>query len=107
MIPALSHHKKALPYLSRLLPAKKCTGLGKHGGAVEPEIGKNHPSRPTHEDETIDGEKKTAATPAQDWGPAAATVYVHRRSATEFSCGMDDRRALLVEESLDERERRG
>jgi len=44
--------------------------------------------------------RKTAATPRQ-------TVYVHRRSATEFSCGMDDRRALLVEESLDERERRG
>lgn len=34
-------------------------------------------------------------------------VCVHRRSASEFSCGIDDQRALLVEESLDERERRG
>jgi hypothetical protein len=34
-------------------------------------------------------------------------VCLHRRSASEFSCGIDDRRALLVEESLDERERRG
>ena len=34
-------------------------------------------------------------------------VCLHRRSASEFSCGIDDQRALLVEESLDERERRG
>lgn len=32
---------------------------------------------------------------------------VHRVSPYEFSCGIDDQRALLVEESLDERERRG
>jgi hypothetical protein len=31
---------------------------------------------------------------------------VKRRSPVEFSCGID-REALLVEESLDERERRG
>jgi hypothetical protein len=29
------------------------------------------------------------------------------RRQFEFSCGLDDSRALLVEESLDERERRG
>lgn len=34
-------------------------------------------------------------------------VCLHRRSAFEFSCGIDNRRALLVEESLEERERRG
>lgn len=34
-------------------------------------------------------------------------VYQHRRSPLEFSCGFADRRALLVEESLDEREKRG
>jgi hypothetical protein len=32
---------------------------------------------------------------------------LHRRSACEFSCGLDDQRAFLVEESLDEREKRG
>ena len=30
-----------------------------------------------------------------------------RRSPYEFFCGLDDREALLVEESLDEREKRG
>ena len=34
-------------------------------------------------------------------------VCLHRRSVSEFSCGIDDPRALLIEESLDERERRG
>jgi hypothetical protein len=34
-------------------------------------------------------------------------VCLQRRSASEFSCGIDDQRAFLVEESLDERERRG
>ena len=34
-------------------------------------------------------------------------VCLHRRSASEFSCGIDHQRALLVEESLDEKERRG
>jgi hypothetical protein len=34
-------------------------------------------------------------------------VCLHRRSATEFSCGIDHQRALPVEESLDEKERRG
>ena len=34
-------------------------------------------------------------------------VCLHRRSPAEFTCGIDDERALLVEESLDERERRG
>ncbi|HEX7517415.1 MAG TPA: response regulator [Chthoniobacterales bacterium] len=34
-------------------------------------------------------------------------VCLHRRSASEFTCGIDDQRAFLVEESLDERERRG
>ena len=37
----------------------------------------------------------------------SAPVIQHRRSASEFSCGVDLDRALLVEESLDERERRG
>jgi hypothetical protein len=32
---------------------------------------------------------------------------LRRRSLSEFSCGVDLERALLVEESLDERERRG
>jgi hypothetical protein len=35
------------------------------------------------------------------------TVLLHRRSPSEFSCGVDFDRATLVEESLDERERRG
>jgi len=34
-------------------------------------------------------------------------ICQHRRGPFEFSCGFDDPRALLVEESLDERERRG
>jgi hypothetical protein len=34
-------------------------------------------------------------------------VCLQRRSTSEFSCGIDDPRALLIEESLDERERRG
>jgi len=34
-------------------------------------------------------------------------VTLHRLSPSEFSCGVDFERALLVEESLDERERRG
>ena len=34
-------------------------------------------------------------------------VIVHRRSPAEFSCGVDFDQAILVEESLDERERRG
>lgn len=34
-------------------------------------------------------------------------VILHRRSRSEFSCGVDFDRAILVEESLDERERRG
>jgi DNA-binding response OmpR family regulator len=34
-------------------------------------------------------------------------VCLHRRSASEFTCGIDDQRAFLVGESLDERERRG
>ena len=32
---------------------------------------------------------------------------LRRPSPSEFSCGFDETRALLVEESLDERERRG
>ena len=32
---------------------------------------------------------------------------LHRRCSCEFPCGIDDQRAFLVEESLDERERRG
>ena len=32
---------------------------------------------------------------------------LHRSGPSEFSCGFDDTRALTVEESLDERERRG
>lgn len=35
------------------------------------------------------------------------TITVSRRGPFEFSCAIDDPRALLVEESLDERERRG
>ena len=38
---------------------------------------------------------------------SSQVVCLQRRSASEFSCGIDDQRALLVEESLDERERRG
>lgn len=34
-------------------------------------------------------------------------VSLHRRSPFEFSCGINFERALRVEESLDERERRG
>lgn len=34
-------------------------------------------------------------------------VCLHRRCPCEFSCGIEDPRARLVEESLDERERRG
>lgn len=34
-------------------------------------------------------------------------ISLHRRSPCEFSCGIDFERAVLVEESLDERERRG
>jgi hypothetical protein len=34
-------------------------------------------------------------------------VCLHRRCPCEFSCGLKDPRARLVEESLDERERRG
>ena len=39
--------------------------------------------------------------------PPGRIECVHRVSPCEFSCGIDDHRALLVEESLDERERRG
>jgi hypothetical protein len=39
--------------------------------------------------------------------PVSQPVALHRRSPSEFSCGIDLERALLVEESLDERERRG
>jgi hypothetical protein len=34
-------------------------------------------------------------------------ICQHRRSAFKFSCGINDPHAALVEESLDERERRG
>ena len=34
-------------------------------------------------------------------------VYLHRTGPAEFSCGFDETRVLTVEESLDERERRG
>lgn len=34
-------------------------------------------------------------------------VVRQRKSRAEFSCGVDFDRALLVEETLDERERRG
>lgn len=34
-------------------------------------------------------------------------ISLHRRGPSEFSCGVDLDRAVLVEESLDERERRG
>ena len=37
----------------------------------------------------------------------AQPVILHRRMSSEFSCGVDFERAILVEESLDERERRG
>jgi hypothetical protein len=40
-------------------------------------------------------------------GSKSRPVCLHRRSACEFSCGIDDRRGLLVEESLVDRERRG
>ena len=34
-------------------------------------------------------------------------VILRRKSRGEFSCGVDFDRAILIEESLDERERRG
>lgn len=34
-------------------------------------------------------------------------VCLHRRCSCAFSCGVPLKRALLVEESLDEREKRG
>ena len=58
------------------------------------------------------GRKKSGKRLPQNTGRAgpkflSQPVCLHRRSASEFSCGIDDQRALLVEESLDERERRG
>ena len=35
---------------------------------------------------------------------SSRAICLQRRSPSEFSCGIDDPRALLVEESLDERE---
>jgi hypothetical protein len=34
-------------------------------------------------------------------------ICVPQPGAVKFSCGIDDQEALIVEESLDERERRG
>jgi len=56
--------------------------------------------------------KKSGRRLPQDTGRAGPKfsfqpVCLYRRGASEFSCGIDNRRALLVEESLDERERRG
>jgi hypothetical protein len=38
---------------------------------------------------------------------AGKPVCLHRRCTCEFSCGVPFERALLVEESLNEREKRG
>ena len=55
--------------------------------------------------------KKSGKRLPQKIRPARAKVSqpvsLHRRSPSEFSCGVELERALLVEESLDERERRG
>jgi predicted nucleotide-binding protein (sugar kinase/HSP70/actin superfamily) len=38
---------------------------------------------------------------------SSRAICLQRRSLSEFSCGIDDPGVLLIEESLDERERRG
>ena len=48
---------------------------------------------------------RTAKTGTRRREPKVA--FLHRIGPSEFSCGIDDTRALLDEESLDERERRG
>lgn len=42
-----------------------------------------------------------------DRAKVSQPISVHRRSPSGFSCGIELDRAVLVEESLDERERRG
>jgi hypothetical protein len=51
--------------------------------------------------------KKVAQTNSATRARRLPVISVYRRSPSEFSCGLDLERALLVEESLDERERRG
>ena len=51
--------------------------------------------------------RKTERLPKKIRRAGLKPVCLHRRSPAEFTCGIDDERALLVEESLDERERRG
>jgi hypothetical protein len=51
--------------------------------------------------------KHTPARARQSARKLCNPVCQHRIGPFEFSCGFDDRQALLVEESLDERERKG
>ena len=53
------------------------------------------------------GRRHTAAAKKQTHRREPRVTCLHRSTPGEFSCGVDDTRALLVEESLDERERRG
>ena len=50
---------------------------------------------------------QSARKTAQARMKVSRPVTLHRRNRSEFSCGVDFDRAILVEESLDERERRG
>ena len=51
--------------------------------------------------------KRTPGKSRTTRAKSSQPVSRHRRSPSEFSCGVGLERALLVEESLDERERRG
>lgn len=51
--------------------------------------------------------KSRKRLPRKVMAAARKPSCLHRRCACEFSCGVDDERAFLVEESLDEREKRG
>ena len=51
--------------------------------------------------------KKSGKRPPQKIGTVHSRATIQQRSGPEFLNGVDLERALLVEESLDERERRG
>lgn len=52
-------------------------------------------------------QKTPRRKPGQTRLPTPYIIVVNRRGPNAFSCGFDLSRALLVGESLDERERRG
>ncbi len=52
-------------------------------------------------------DKKRTRTGSRSRAKVSQPIVVGRASPVEFSCGVDLDRALLVAESLDERERRG